>query len=65
MIVDSFIFYNEIALLNYRLEIKRLSSLKLMGTPEALIVTVLETVVKGQKSGVLLLYLWLEKSLVS
>jgi len=40
--------------LDYRLNIKRLSSLKLMGTPEALIVTVIKTVVKGQKKGILL-----------
>ena len=40
--------------LDYRLQVKRLSNLKLMGTPEALIVTVLETVIKGQKNGMLL-----------
>ena len=35
--------------LDYRLQIKQMSSFKIMGTPEALIVTVAETIIKGQK----------------
>jgi hypothetical protein len=35
--------------LDYRLQIKRLSSFKIMGTPEALIVTVAESVINGQQ----------------
>jgi len=40
--------------LTYKLQIKELSNTQLLSTPEGSLVTILETVVKGQKRGMLL-----------